>query len=417
MLIDTTMKAEHRKWSDEDQSRIRRQLDALANSDLFSNATRLMAFLRYIVGAELAGTANRLGQMRIAQDVFGRGLDFDATIDSVVRVEAGRLRARLREYYATVGVQDDVRITLPKGRYGPSIELSPDAPPPAESQVQQVVRFLKTSDDVSIAYSVSGDGPVLVKAANWLSHLEYDYESPVWRHWWRDLSRRYTLIRYDERGCGLSDWDVRDFSLDAWVRDLEAVTDAVSIDRFALLGISQGAAVAVLYALLHPEKVSHLILYGGFAQGRLKREASARHIQEAQLLQQLVRIGWGQKDPTFRRVFASLFLPNGSPDQFDAFDSLQRYSTSPENAEKFIAAFNDIDVLEVLHKVRTPTLVIHSREEIEIPVSQAKLLASTIPRARLLLLDSDHHILGEDEQSWQVFLNEVDGFLTSEQSA
>ena len=171
--------------------------------------------------------------------------------------------------------------------------------------------------------------------------------------------------------------------------------------------------VAVLYALLHPEKVSHLILYGGFAQGRLKRNPSEQQIQEALMLQQLVRVGWGQKDPTFRRVFASLFLPNGSPDQFDAFDSLQRYSTSPKNAERFIAAFNEIDILEVLNSVRTPTLVMHSRDEIEIPVSQAKALASNIPGARLVLLDSDHHILGHDEPSWQVFLDEVDRFLSS----
>jgi len=409
-----TKKPVPRKWSEGDESRVRQQLDALGKHHLFSNARRLMAFLRYIVDAELAGTADRLGQMSIAQDVFGRRPDFDATIDSVVRVEAGRLRARLREYYATTGAADAVRITLPKGRYGPLIELSPNAPPPAELQVQQVIRFLRTSDDVSIAYSVSGDGPLLVKAANWLSHLEYDYESPIWRHWWRDLSRRYTLIRYDERGCGLSDWDVEDFSVDAWVRDLEAVCDAVSIERFALLGISQGAAVAVLYALLHPEKVSHLILYGGFAQGRIKREASTLQIQEAQLLQQLVRIGWGQKDPTFRRVFASLFLPNGSSEQFDAFDSLQRYSTSPENAEKFIAAFNRIDIRDVLNKVRTPTLVIHSRDEIEIPVSQAKVLASAIPGARLVLLESNHHILGEHEPAWQVFLDEVQRFLASD---
>lgn len=408
-----TTKAARERWSEDDQARVRRQLDVLGDHGLFSSAKRLMAFLRYIVDAELTGTANRLGQMSIAQDVFGRGPDFDASIDSVVRVEAGRLRARLREYYTTAGAEDAVRITLPKGRYGPRIELSADTLPEVEFRAEQVIRFLRTSDDVSIAYSVSGSGPALLKAANWLSHLEYDHESPIWRHWWRDLSARYTLVRYDERGCGLSDWDVEDFSVDAWVRDLEAVSEAVSIDRFALLGISQGAAVAVLYALLHPEKVSHLILYGGFAQGRLKREASALQVQEAQMLQEIVRLGWGRKDPTFRRVFASLFLPNGSSQQFDAFDSLQRFSTSPENAEKFIAAFNRIDVCGVLSKVRTPTLVIHSRDEIEIPVSQARLLASAIPDARLVLLDSEHHILGEDEPAWQVFLNEVDRFLSA----
>ena len=179
-------------------------------------------------------------------------------------------------------------------------------------------------DGVRLAYSSVGTGPTLVKAANWLSHLDYDWESPVWRHWWRELSARYQLVRYDERGCGLSDWDVEDFSLEAWVADLETVVDAAGLDRFVLLGISQGGPVAITYAARHPERVRGLILYGTFTQGRRIRATTAQEHEEARMQVQLVRLGWGQDNAAFRRVFAMQFMPEGTQEQWEAFDELQR---------------------------------------------------------------------------------------------
>lgn len=396
-----------------DAGEIRRELERIEASSHFNKAPRLAGLLRYIVEAELGGRSASLTQHDIAVDVMDRGADFDPSVDSVVRVEMGRLRARLREYYYSSGRAAKWRIHLPKGRYAAVIDKQSDAPATSPGDPEQEIRFLRTPDGVSLAYSVSGSGPPLVKAANWLSHLEFDHQSPVWRHWWRDLAARFTLIRYDERGCGLSDWDVNEFSLDAWVSDLESVADKAGAERFALLGISQGAAVAIRYAVLHPDRVSHLILYGGFAQGRLKRGSTREARDEAQMLEDLARVGWGRKDPVFRKVFASLFVPNATSEETDAFDALQTFSTSAENAARFIRAFNAIDVLAEAAEVSVPALVIHARDEIEIPVSQAELIAKTIPNARLVTLASNRHILSAEEAAWPEFLRALEEFVKS----
>lgn len=406
-------------WSSQQISKIEAHLDAIAQSDGFANAPRLMSLLRYLVDCEVRGEGSSINQTRIALEVMGRGSAFDPSVDSSVRVEAGRLRSKLREYYATEEQSDAVQLLLPKGRYNPEIRV--DAPQPStddgECAPVQEVRFLKTSDSTTIAYASSGQGPTLLKAANWLSHLEFDLVSPVWRHWWRDLSRRYRLIRYDERGCGLSDWDVERFDVDAWVADLEAVAATLDDQPFALLGISQGAAVAISYAVRHPERVSHLILYGGFAQGRLKRSTSAEQVEETALLRSMMRVGWGQQHSAFRKIFASYFVPDASLEQIDAFDALQRASTSPENAVRFFDAFNEVDVLDLASKVRVPTLVLHARNEVEIPMEQGRLLAATIPGARLVSLESGNHILGEGEPAWADFLAELERFVEPNRGA
>lgn len=407
MNASTTM----RDWSDDERQRVRAQLDLMAADALFSNAPRLSALLRHLVEAELAGDTQALGQLSIATDVLGRGDDFDPSADSAVRVEAGRLRARLREYNAGDRPTETVVITLPKGRYKPHIAIDASAALEPQEAAVQDIRFLKTADGVSIAYSRCGSGPPLVKVANWLSHLEYDFESPIWRHWWQDLGSRYTLYRYDERGCGLSDWDVEEFNIEAWVRDLETVTEKVEHERFPLLGISQGASVAVLYALLHPERVSHLVLYGGFARGPMTRDLKPELRAELETLLQLTATSWGRKGSLYRKVFASLFIPDGTPEEYDSFEALQRYSTSRVNAARFLDAFYNLDITSELSKVDIPTLVIHARDDNEIPVSEAELFAKSIPNARLVLLDSNRHILGAHEPAWQELLKELDQFL------
>lgn len=232
----------------------------------------------------------------------------------------------------------------------------PQSPPPAVNQEwKQQIRFCISPDGIRIAYATSGEGPPLVKAANWLSHLEFDWNSPVWRHWLTGLSERRTLVRYDERGCGLSDWDVEAFSFEAWVQDLETVVNDLGLERFPLLGISQGGPVAVAYAARHPEKVSHLILYGSYARGWLKRARTPQQREEAELVVKLAEIGWGRDNPHFRQVFTAMFIPEGTAEQMHWFDDLQRMSTSPENAVRFLQVFCEIDVRHLAPKVAAPT--------------------------------------------------------------
>jgi pimeloyl-ACP methyl ester carboxylesterase len=395
-----------------DHQKIREYLDIIEASTTFASSSRLANFLRYIVEATLAGEAKRLNQLSIAIDIMGRHTEFDPTTDSCVRVEAGRLRAKMREYYDSEGAEDLIKFHLPKGRYNPDVKMSNSEALNEKKPelLKQTIRFCHTPDNVSIAYAESGrDKPVLVKAANWLSHLEHDCSSPIWNHWWKELSARFKLIRYDERGCGISDWDVGEFSFTSWVNDLTHVVDAAEVNRFALLGISQGAAVAIAYAVAHPEKVSHLILYGGFVQGRLQRHPP--QMAEAKMLEELVTLGWGRSDPAFRRVFASLFSPDASTKELEEFDELQQASTSPANALRFIKLFNRIDVVELASKVKVPTLVLHSRDEAEVPVSQSRLIAAKIPDAKFVTLDSRNHILRTDEPAWKVFLEEVEKFV------
>ncbi|HEY7839945.1 MAG TPA: alpha/beta hydrolase [Gammaproteobacteria bacterium] len=400
-------------WTAEQRSTIEAQLQRIGGSAVFTNAGRMFPLLQYLVRAELEGTATKLNQHRIAIDVLGRDERFDPSTDSIVRVDMGRLRGKLREYYATDGSKDGVIIGLPKGRYRPSIDLRGAAavasPPPAP---KQNISFCRTRDGTNIAWSISGSGYPMIKAANWMSHLEYDHQSPVWRHWWAELARRFELIRYDERGCGLSDWDAEDISFTAWLEDFDAVVEAAGRDRFALLGISQGASVAIHYAVRHPERVSHLVLFGGFVQGRHRRDS--READEATVLEQLIRVGWGQTHGAFRQVFGSMFMPEGTAEHFRYFDDLQRATSSPENAEKIFRVSQSIDVAALCQRVRVPTLVLHARNEIVIPFSQARLMASTIPGAKLVPLDSRNHLIFEHEPAWQKFLDEVESFVRSE---
>ena len=278
--------------------------------------------------------------------------------------------------------------------------------------MEQQIRFCSAPDGAQLAWAAHGRGPPLVKAANWLTHLEYDWESPVWRHWLEGLGERHTLIRYDERGCGLSDRELGELSLDTWVADLEAVVEAAGSDRFTLLGISQGAAIALAYAVRHPERVSRLVLYGAYARGRRKRGDPAQ-VEQAEALLSIIRAGWGSLNPVFRRVFSTLFFPDGSSEQLDWFDELQRVSTSAEIAIELRRAREHVDVTELAGRVRASTLVLHARGDEMVPYSEGRLLATLIPGARLVPLESRNYILLASEPAWPAFLDEVNAFLGS----
>jgi pimeloyl-ACP methyl ester carboxylesterase len=253
-----------------------------------------------------------------------------------------------------------------------------------------------------------------VKAANWLSHLEFDWESPVWRHWLTELSADHTLVRYDERGCGLSDWNVAELSVEAYVQDLEAVVAAVGLERFPLLGISQGGAVAVTYAVRHPERVSQLILYGAYARGRFNRGYSHQQREQGRILLELIKLGWGQDNPATRQYFTSLFMPEATGEQMRAFNALQRVSASPENAVKLITSHYQIEVSALARQVTAPTLVLHVRDDSVVPLEESRHLAALIPGARFVALEGNNHILLENEPAWSRFLAEVRRFLAED---
>lgn len=275
----------------------------------------------------------------------------------------------------------------------------------------QEIRFCIAPDGTRIAYATAGNGPPLVRAGNWMTHLDYDWDNPVWRHWMQGLTRRRRLIRYDERGCGLSDWDLPEFSFQAWVDDLRLVADALRLDRFPLLGVSQGGAVAIAFAAHHPERVSHLVLAGAYPRGRLVRAETDEERREAALNLDLARVGWHRDDPAFRQVFTAQFLPDGTPEQWAAFNELQRRSTSADNAVRFLDLFAGIDVTELAPRVRCPTLILHSRGDLRVPLSSACELAALIPGSQLVPLPSRNHILTETEPAWPTFLAEIDHFL------
>lgn len=315
--------------------------------------------------------------------------------DTALVAEIEALAARSRQHAAG-------RSDHPAPQAGAAIPLS--------REVQQDIRYCTTRDGVRIAYAVSGQGTPILKAANWMSHLQYEWESPIWRHWVKELSSIGKLYRYDERGNGMSDWDVKDLSFEAMLADLESVVAATGLDRFALLGVSRGGALALEYAVRHPERVSHLILYGGYAQGwRARGDFSEIARREAMVM--LIREGWGQDNPAFRQMFTSLFVPEATQEQMDWFNELQRKTVSPEIAARLQSELGNLDVSEQLGRVTTPTLVLHARDDAVVSLKSGRKLATDIPGARFVLLDSKNHILLAHEPAFAQFLAEVRRFL------
>jgi pimeloyl-ACP methyl ester carboxylesterase/DNA-binding winged helix-turn-helix (wHTH) protein len=336
-------------------------------------------------------------------------------------VSESALTSRIKALRSAIGddgkTQRYVRTVHGRGyQFVADVEERRDASPagrPAAQLPPQEIRFCTADDGVRLAYATMGDGPPLVKAANWLSHLDYDRETIVWRHWLAELSRRFRLVRYDERGCGLSDWDVAELSFDAWVRDLETVVDAAGLDRFPLLGISQGGPVAIAYAVRHPERVSALVLLGSFAHGRRRRAQTPDERAYAQARIELVRSAWARPDPHYRQIFVGRFLPEGTQEEWRQFDELQRRSASAHNASRFMEIFADIDVTDLAAQVLAPTLIACARREPEGMFEQSRVLASLIPGSRFVPLDSCNHLLPERDPAWRQFLDELDAFLGS----
>ncbi|WP_226577670.1 alpha/beta hydrolase [Acuticoccus sediminis] len=274
----------------------------------------------------------------------------------------------------------------------------------------QRIGFCDVPDGTKIAYATVGAGPPLLKAANWLNHLEFDWSSPIWGRSFAAIARQRTFVRYDERGCGLSDWDVDDLSFEAFVEDLEAVADRLGLERFPLLGVSQGCAVSIEYAVRHPERVSGLILVGGYAAG-WRHLASAEEQARREAVLTLTELGWGTDNPAYRHIFSQTFMPDAGPGELAWFDEFQRQTTSPRNAARFQDAFGYIDVRDRLGEVRTPTIVLHSKYDQRIPLEHGRAVAAGIPDAHFVPLESRNHVLVDHEPAWRVCLDAVGQFL------
>jgi DNA-binding winged helix-turn-helix (wHTH) protein len=278
------------------------------------------------------------------------------------------------------------------------------------AKIEQQIQFLAADEGAQLAYSKIGSGPVLLKSANWLNHLEFELQSPLWQHWIKLLSAQNTLVRYDERGNGLSSWNVQTFSFDAWCRDLQLVAESLNLQKFSLLGISQGAAVAVWYAATFPERVDRLILYCGFARGFEFRHSPAA-MERLDAMITLMRLGWGKNNPAFRQLFTTIFMPDAQPEHMTWFNELQRVSTSPENAVRFMEAFKKVNVVDLLPMVKCPTLVVHVDRDSVTPISESRLMASRISGARFVSLPGKNHILIQSEPAWPMFVKELSNFM------
>jgi class 3 adenylate cyclase/pimeloyl-ACP methyl ester carboxylesterase len=349
------------------------------------------------VAARLEGIAEP-GGMCISRQVF----------DQVSRVLKADFQALGPRTLKNIAHPVDVFAIAPAdGGAGPGVTA------PNAVDLTQEIRFCTAPDGVQLAYSMIGQGPPMIKTGNWMTHLEFDLESPIWRHLYRELAKGHTLVRYDARGNGLSDRTVDEISFDAFLSDLEAVADAANVTRFALLGISQGCAVSIAYAVRHPERVSHLILYGGYALGWKKGARTAAEKEEGAAMLTLIRLGWGQENPAFRQLFTSRFMPGATKEQADWFNELQRMTVSADVAARIREANGETDVTALLPRVSVPTLVLHARDDAQVPFEAGRRMAAGIPRSKFVALQGRNHLFLETEPAFSQFLEHTRTFLAT----
>jgi len=301
--------------------------------------------------------------------------------------------------------------SFPNVARGGTIRLVPET---SRETPPQELRFCRSADGTRIAWARHGSGPPLVIATCWLSHLQHDWQSPVWRHFLAALGEIATVVRYDERGHGLSDWDVEDFGLEARIADLEAVVDDAGFDRFALLAMAQGGPPSIAYAVRHPERVSRMVFYGSYAAAM--RDPSPADLELDEAFEALIKVGWARPDSAFRRVFTSMMIPGATEEQMSWLDELQRVSTSAHNALVARRQRKRANTVDLLPDLDVPTLVLHSREDKMTDFANSRHLASAIAGARLVVLESSNHIVLGDEPAWPVFLDEVTGFLAPDRT-
>ncbi|MFC3127251.1 alpha/beta fold hydrolase [Pseudoroseomonas globiformis] len=421
--LDLPAQGDFQAWCLAQREDVRRTQQALLNKlmvqlapvmpeEALFYARRLVALDRYDAAARstLVDLLLRLGRHDEARQHCDSGLQFlrEASLPTSL---LDRAAAGLR--VATGKVMPPQQAASPQAAGSENLLAAPPVPLLAPPTRQQV-RFCRTTDEVRIAYAVSGGGRPLVKPGTWLTHLEHDWRSPVWQHWMQELSAGRSLVRYDQRGNGLSDWNAEDLSFAACQRDLAAVVETVGLGRFPMLGISQGCASAVAYAAENPDRVTRLVLFGGYARGwAMRGNPSEVAIREA--LRTLMLHGWGANTPAFRQSFTSLFIPEAKPEQIHWFNELQKLTTSPQNAIRLTDMFGTIQVEALLPRIRVPTLVMHCIDDAVVPFEEGRRLAMGIPGARFVALQGRNHILLEDEPAWPQFLAELTAFLAEDE--
>jgi len=328
---------------------------------------------------------------------------------STVRKALGE-KATGRQYIETVP-RVGYRFVSPVTEIPSKDEAAGEQKRETEAPSRQEIRFCVTFDNVRLAYATVGSGHPLVKVANCFNHLDFEWESPIWRHWVRDLANGHSIVRYDGRGNGLSEWDVDDVSFEAWIHDLETVVDAAGLSKFALMGHSQGGAIAIAYAVRHPERVSHLILCGAYSRGANYRKIPSA-IEVRRALETLVQLNWGKTNPSFFQVVTNLYIPESATLEDQRwFKDLQLISVSTENLVKFMRACDEINVRPLLPSVSVPTLVFHSDRDRVAPLEEGRILAAEIPGARFVPLSSANHLLLAEEPAWKIFREELASFL------
>jgi class 3 adenylate cyclase/pimeloyl-ACP methyl ester carboxylesterase len=357
-------------------------------------------------------------------DIFGDGVNVAARLESmsepgglcISRQVLDQIEGKLSFRIRALGRKNLKNISKPIEIYAVGFDekdISPATRILATAKLRQNIKYCQAADGVRLAYATVGSGPPLVRSAHWLGHLEYDWELPIFRHFLLSLASTFSLTRYDARGNGLSDWDVGELSLDVWVNDMETVADAAGLDRFPLLGVSQGCAVSIAFAIRHPERVTHLILLGGFATGiNHSQNLTPADRERFAAMKTLMKLGWGSDDPAFRQLFTSSMIPDAIKEQADAFNELQRVSASPECAVRYIETVSDFDVRHLLPKVRAPTLVMHVRDDRRVPLASGRELAAGIPGAHFVGLPGKNHIMLEQDGGAAIFLEEMRNFLS-----
>jgi len=351
--------------------------------------------------------------------VYGDGVNLAARLEALsppggICVSAAvreSLEGKINVEFVDLGEQSLKNIARPIRAYTLS-----ETRAPAPKRTQQQIQYCAASDGVRLAYAIAGTGPKLVKAANWFNHLEYDWEMPLFRQVFSRLASDFQLLRYDARGNGLSEWDVEHISLETWVSDLHTIVESAGYQRFPLIGISQGCAVAIAYSLRYPERVTHLILYGGFAIGRLKSVKTEGERETVQAMLTLIRNVWGSDNPIARNVFTTQFMPGGSKQSIDAFNDLQRVATSAECAARYFETVANLDIRHLLPQVRHPTLVLHCREDNAIPFKLGVELAAGIPGARFIGLPGRNHILQDGDPAVEMLARAVKEFVAENPS-
>lgn len=361
-------------------------------------------------------------------DIFGNGVNVAARLESIAahggisisRQVLDQIEGKLKLEYRELGRQNLKNIARPIEVFAVNIDggASKASRILTGANLKQEIRYCKAADGVRLAFAKVGNGPPLLRTAHWLGHLEYDWELPIFRHLLLELASTFSLVRFDARGNGLSDWDVGNLSLDIWVSDMKSVADAAGLDRFPILALSQGCAVAIAFAARHPERVSHLILYGGFAAGAYKSpEVTAAALEQFDAMKTLMKFGWGANEPTFRQLFTASMMPEATKEQVDAFNEAQRISASAECAVRYLDTVANFDVRHLLPQIKVPTLVMHVRNDRRVPIAAGRELAAAIPGARFVTLPGKNHIPLEQDPGTPIFLDEIRRFLRDAQQA